>query len=506
MKILDCTLRDGGYYTDWDFPRALVSDYCKAMCSVPVDYIEVGYRGYYTDKYYGEYYYLPEKTLEFLKSSLEGKKIGVMLNAKEWGPNNLIELKKNLVSIRQYVDFVRIATNPRALEPAFEAAKVAKVLGFEVYSNLMYSHVFLEDSNIIDQLSVASELVNGFFLVDSYGCIFPEQTEYLVRLMIKKLPDKKLGFHGHNNLELAFANAIAATRSGCEVVDSTITGMGRGSGNLSTELCLAYKTQSEGTDYDLSSLTTVYETFKDLKDKMGWGTNFAYILSGISKSPQQKVSDLLQTKRYSTNMIGKILTEKTDVIPKSETDIPQREEALVLGGGNSIFSCKHALIEYIERNPNLTIIYASTNSLRIFGTSKNESYLCLAGDSINDLDNHEPEVISSIKYIIPIDIPVDVLEPKKTAGITRIKTSDVFPDYLDSPLTVALSFCKKANIKRVYLSGFDGYKESDIGGTKLFNENQRIMYQAQEILDIRMVSKTSYDIINRNSIFNLLTK
>ena len=80
MKILDCTLRDGGYYTNWDFNKSLVEQYLKAMEILPVDYVELGYRSKPMIEYFGEYFYLPEYVLQFCKQCCPTTKLAIMLN------------------------------------------------------------------------------------------------------------------------------------------------------------------------------------------------------------------------------------------------------------------------------------------------------------------------------------------------------------------------------------------------------------------------------------------
>ena len=93
MKILDCTLRDGGYYTNWDFDSKLVNDYLKLIKFLPIDIVEVGYRGNKKESYLGEFYYLTKNNLKNIKSKIgKDKKLSVMVDTKDW--KSPIELKK----------------------------------------------------------------------------------------------------------------------------------------------------------------------------------------------------------------------------------------------------------------------------------------------------------------------------------------------------------------------------------------------------------------------------
>src|SRR4051812_15213896 len=109
MKILDCTLRDGGYYTYWDFDQQLVDDYFASLNHLPVDYIEIGYRSLPMKEYLGEYFYCPLYVVEKIKS-ISNKKLVIILNEKDVTPDQLPAL---LEPIRGLVSMVRMAIDPK---------------------------------------------------------------------------------------------------------------------------------------------------------------------------------------------------------------------------------------------------------------------------------------------------------------------------------------------------------------------------------------------------------
>ena len=125
FKILDCTLRDGGYYTNWDFDSALVKNYLTSMNSLPIDYIEIGYRNPHLSGYFGEYYFLPAHTLQRIRS-ITNKKIAIILNEKDIREPILNELLLPCVGI---VDLVRIAVDPVNFVRALSLAKKIKAIG-----------------------------------------------------------------------------------------------------------------------------------------------------------------------------------------------------------------------------------------------------------------------------------------------------------------------------------------------------------------------------------------
>src|SRR5690606_20966205 len=133
-KILDCTLRDGGYYTNWDFDSHLVHQYLESMDTLPVDYIEVGYRSKSLQGYYRKYFYSPIYELENIRLKSK-KKLAIILNEKD---TEVPALNQLLDPIQGIIDMVRIAIDPAFLDRAIQLAKVIKSKGFEVGFNVMY--------------------------------------------------------------------------------------------------------------------------------------------------------------------------------------------------------------------------------------------------------------------------------------------------------------------------------------------------------------------------------
>ena len=152
MNILDCTIRDGGYYTNWDFDRKLVLDYCKLVKSLPIDIIEIGYRGNKNkESYFGEYYFLTINNLKKIKSAIgKTKKIAIMIDLKDW--KNISDLKKNLSECRKIVEIVRFAVDPKKIDKAKNFLKVTKELGFKVAINLMYSHLLIGKDKYLEKV------------------------------------------------------------------------------------------------------------------------------------------------------------------------------------------------------------------------------------------------------------------------------------------------------------------------------------------------------------------
>lgn len=281
--LLDCTLRDGGYYTKWDFDPDFVSQYIEGMCAAKVKYIEIGYRSPPQEAYFGEYFFLTTPTLSRISKLLEAGRVkyshvpqvAIMLDAKRCTPKLVPSLLKGCSDI---VKIVRMAVAPNDLDHAVELAKVIKREGYDVAVNLMYISRHISDMNLLDLVEKNRDFVDILNLVDSYGSSSPKQIGDCMKMWRERFPRGSgiiLGYHGHNNLSLAFANALTAIENGAEIIDATVTGMGRGAGNLQTEIALVHR---EFRDWSVMGI--VVEELERMQASFGWGVKLPYILSG----------------------------------------------------------------------------------------------------------------------------------------------------------------------------------------------------------------------------------
>ena len=171
MKILDCTLRDGGYYTNWDFNKDIVILYIEAINKLPIDYIEIGYRSNPMSDYYGEFFYCPVNVIEHIRGKCQ-KKIAIMLNEKDVTKADALELLNPIIGL---IDMVRLAVDPKNFTRALQLANLIKGMGFEIGFNVMYMSTWEEQKDFLNQLKDVDGIINYFNMVDSFGGIFPQE-------------------------------------------------------------------------------------------------------------------------------------------------------------------------------------------------------------------------------------------------------------------------------------------------------------------------------------------
>lgn len=495
MKILDCTLRDGGYYTSWDFNKKLANNYLKYMEYMPIEYIEIGYKSDEKNEYMGEYFYLPTSTLKNIKQN-STKKISIMINAKDCHNINIEHMLKNIKNI---ADIIRIATDPNKIEFSLKLAKQIKKLGFKVALNIMYISKIDNSHHFFSNLKNIEKTIDILNLVDSYGSIYPNELEKLI-LKIKKKITTPLGFHGHDNLQLAFINSLTAIQNGVTYIDSTILGMGRGAGNLKTELILVYLKSSKQSKINLNILGNLIELFLPLQKEYNWGTNLAYMVSGAFSLPQKDVMDALKINRYSlSHIVNQLGNPKSASLPIFK-NTKQYKNCLIIGGGQSVKKHLKHILEYIDLNGNTIIIHSTIKYIDLFKSIRNTQYQIVAGNEL--LDTEKTLYIN--KYILgpsPRKTNIDISPNSKK--IYELEKIDFIKKHHDSPLCISLQTAKNMHIKNPYLVGFDGYIElKNKKELYLMNETQEIINNFLQYGSITSLTESKYSNIKQESIYS----
>jgi 4-hydroxy 2-oxovalerate aldolase len=508
MKILDCTLRDGGYYTNWDFDQNLVKDYLSSMNSLPVDYLEVGYRSKPMPGYLGKYFYCPISVLEDLKAK-SNKKLVIILNEKDVRAEDAEEL---LNPIKGLVTMVRMAVDPKNFKRALGLGKKVKSLGFEVAFNVMYMSTWKEEKGFIELLTRVDEIADYFYMVDSFGGVYPGDVKDTI-ILVRSKTKVKLGFHGHNNLEMALANTLVAIEEGVDIVDSTITGMGRGAGNLKTELLLTALQAKSKLDFDYNELSKVVDAFYELQEHHQWGTNLPYMVSGANSLPQKQVMEWVGKRYYSFNSIIRALNNQSEgkedniVLPKLSINTYDYQRALIVGGGTSPIEHSAAIEQFLIQNPDVLVIHASSKNALSFTKVPNEQIFCLVGNEGYRMEKvFGGRKLKGDCVLPPFPRTMGTYIPKALAKnayeLEKVNFTDAFQD---SHTAIALQTSLELGIEEIYLIGYDGYEGViQKNEQELYMENEYMFSRFKEIAKVISLTKTNYTEIIKGSIYSNL--
>jgi len=492
FNILDCTLRDGGYYTNWDFSSEILASYIEAMNQLPIDYLELGYRNNPEKEYLGKMGYCPVSVLKEIRK-ISTKKLAVMLNEKSTKPEDLDMLIKPIIGL---VDMIRIAIDPKNIDRAIVLAKAVKGHGFEVGFNVMYMSTWLSNQEFLDKLNQVNEVADLICMVDSFGGITPNEVKKIISILRTKTTCP-IGFHGHDNLQLGLINTLTAIECGVDYVDGTILGMGRGAGNLKMELLLTYLNK-EGLDVDFNVLGDVITTFTPLYEKYRWGTQLPYMISGANSIPQKEVMALVTNRVYSFDSIVRGLQNRKDNV-KDNAKYPLLHEekydnVIIIGGGNSPVEHLEGIKSFIRTKSSVALVFATARHAGKFLDVEVPQYYCLLGREAKRLKANARAEQFSAKCVLPpyprklgTDVP-DFAE-QSTFELPGI---DFTGEFLDSCTTLAIQTALNISKGEIFVVGYDGYPGSVLSEKEvaLSNENMVLLNDFEKYTGRKMKSLT----------------
>lgn len=275
IKILDCTIRDGGLINNWDFSTEFVQKLYQSLSEAGVEYMEVGYknsRNLVQSEGVGPWRFLDEEFLRNVFPEKTNTKLSALVDIGR------VEDKDLLPCSESQLDLLRVACYLKDIDKAIELVEKFNKLGYETSVNIMaVSNAMEHDlTDALDKLNASS--VDTAYIVDSYGTLFNRDFEHLINLFKKHLPNKQLGIHAHNNLQMAFSNTLFASQNGVNFLDSSVYGMGRAAGNCPTELLVG---QLKNPKYEIRPILRVLEElFIPLREKIEWGYIIPYAITG----------------------------------------------------------------------------------------------------------------------------------------------------------------------------------------------------------------------------------
>jgi 4-hydroxy 2-oxovalerate aldolase len=280
IKVLDCTIRDGGLMNDHKFDDQVVKAVYTACVEAGVDYMELGYkasRKIIVPGEHGAWKYCTEEDMRrIVGDNPTPLKLTVMADAERTDYHEDI-LPKN----QSVIDMVRVATYISQIPTALEMVKDAHDKGYETTVNLMAVSTVPEYELNEGLEMLARSETKAVYVVDSFGTLYSEQVEHLVRKYLHycKAAGKEVGMHAHNNLQLGFANTIEAIVLGANMLDATMAGLGRGAGNCPMELLIGFL---HNPKYNLLPiLRCVQDTVEPMRSKLMWGFDLPYMLTGF---------------------------------------------------------------------------------------------------------------------------------------------------------------------------------------------------------------------------------
>lgn len=532
MKILDCTLRDGGYYNNWDFEPAIVDAYLVAVADAGIDYVELGLRNFPKACFLGAYAYTTEQFLNLIELPA-GPSYGVMVDAKTILGSNLgiDEAIETLFvpAVESKIDLVRVAAHFKEVEESGLIVKKLKSMGYAVGFNLMQA-AGKPDEVITKKARIACEwgVLDVLYFADSLGNMDSTEVERIVAALRSEWHGS-LGIHTHNNMGKGLDNTFSAYALGVTWLDSTVTGMGRGAGNTPTENLLAILDKQE-TKYNPKPIyDLVVRYFEDMQKKYGWGSRLLYFLGAQNGVHPTYIQNILADSHYGTNEIVGAISYLSKLKGTESYNGDVLEAALninsqanpVTGSAklSDLFKGREVLI--VNNGPSLQ---RYLNGIK--GYIKNRKPIVLAVNMIEQLNedvidyycvSHNTKFLSeSSKYINiskPIIFPKHRFNneelshfPKNNIEYGFALEADLFQvdgTYCIAPfdLTIAyaIAIAIVGNGKKISLVGVDGYEATDSRQLEMLKLIEVISTSKYQV-DLHALTPTCYP-LNKGSIY-----
>lgn len=514
ISILDCTLRDGGYINNWAFKNEQTSNILASLDSAKVDIVECGYLNDKEEHSVDSTLFSDTQAIDQHLKALSGDAAYVvMINYGDYDITNLPE------KYQTQLDGIRLAFHKKNLMEVVDAAKLITEKGYKLFFQPMLTDLYDEDE--LDTLLQICNDINPYaaYIVDSFGSMQKDQLLKLLQKYSDQLNKEiVIGFHAHNNLQLAFANSIAfieAREKRSMIVDSSIYGMGRGAGNLNTELIANYLNE-KGAAYKITPLLEVIDTHLDaIYRDTYWGYSAAYYLSATMKIHPNYARYLINKKSLTVASIEKILgmidadkinsfdTEYIERLFESynanllRTDITttielEKDEILIVASGSSVQGHTREIQSYIKKaNPAIIAV----NHIDEFIHS---DYLFFSNEK------RYTEFFSHLKPEMNVLVTSNITADTKTAKCIDFDTLYSYKNISSSNVAILLLNLLALNgIKKVSIAGLDGFNLNNVNNYS-YSESGRILDKKYLIKENEMI-QNALDVLQKELDINFIT-
>lgn len=473
IKVLDVTLRDGGCVNNFDFGQVYMEKILAAQEKSGVEVIEMGYIDENNGSEQGRTQYVNEQviTRHFLKHKKSGVTYVAMMDYGKFDVNKL--QPRNEKSI----DGIRVAFHKKNMYDVIPVAKHIMSKGYQVYIQPMITlrYTDAELLTLIDLVNKELPDASGFYIVDSFGEMRPNDMTRALNLVDHNLIHSMLlGFHSHNNLQMSYSNACAMLQFPTNrnlMLDSSIMGMGKGAGNLNTELLLEHLNLFYGKHYDIIPLLEVMDkVINQLHSEFYWGYAPEYYLSSAYHCTPSYAGHFYNKHMLPIDQVGEMLSmivedkkisfdknyaeeiyrtyneskqvDDSAVVEELKTAL-KGKRVLLIAPGKSINSKRNEIEELSAQSDVFTIGLNLTSDFKV------DYLLATRHDIYESAVNSQTPLITTSSVSKGTRGNVKILNYKNWIEVTD-RTHD-------SSSVIALNFLKACGVKEIYLAGLDGF-------------------------------------------------
>lgn len=469
IQVLDCTLRDGGYCNDCHFGFENEKKIVSGLMEANIDIIECGFF-MNTVKYDRDHtrFTSLDQVAQIIPEKRDGKIFVMLADHGKFVPEDLP------VCDGTSVDGLRVAFHKKDRIGGLEDCRIVKEKGYKVFIQAMVS-VSYTDEEFLDLIRRVNEVEPyAFYIVDSFGMMKQKDLTRLFYMVEHNLKDTiKIGFHSHNNMQLAYSNAQSLVHIQTDrdlIIDSSVYGMGRGAGNLNTELFVEYLNENADGQYVLKPLLTIIdEILNDFYQRNHWGYSLPNYLSAahnahpnyagylddkktLTVEDMNEIFDMMdedKRRSYDKDYIEEVYLRYMATGRVQEAHMAElkdklaEKKVLLIAPGKSSVDGMERIVEFAGKDDVISI------SVNFDYTSVETDFIFLS----NLRRFRELGVDKRSKCIVTSNIPADnvYLQTKYRDLLTDIEAVK------DNAGLMAIKFLMDYGVKEIYLAGFDGY-------------------------------------------------
>lgn len=524
IKLLDCTLRDGGYVNDWEFGHNNLISIYERLVNAGVDIVEVGFlddrRPFDNNRSI-----MPDTESAGKIWKDVRKKAPMTVGMIDYGTCKIENLQPCEDS---FLDGIRVIFKKHIMHEAMAYCAEVKKLGYKVFAQLV-SITSYNDEELLELIDLVNDVKPyAVSMVDTYGLLHPEDMLHYYELLDKNVvPEVQIGFHAHNNFQLAYANAIAFLNKDTNrdiVVDATLYGMGKSAGNAPDELVAMYLNNKFSKNYNIDiMLEAIEESVMDIYNKTPWNYKLFFYLSAANRCHPNYVSFYQKKENLSISKLNDILGEiepedkkllyDAEVAEKLYADFSSKviddelnygnlkkkfsgQNILLLGPGKNIQLQNEKVQKYISEKKPLVIsvnyIPGAFNVDLVFTTNRYR-YQQMT-DSLKEIKNKDVEIIATSN--------VEAINRKFDYVVDRAPLLEKDEKIMDNSFLMLLKLLKKSDVKEVACAGFDGYSENE---DNYFNPSMEYVFIKSEATYINRHMKNMLNMLNNDMKVEFIT-
>ena len=473
LMLLDCTLRDGGYINEWHFGRNVILSVCAKLSAAKIDIIEVGFL---TELPHTENnsLYASCAELDSITVGCQGSnQIAAMIaiGEMELDPEVLVP------AMQSTLDIVRITfhNNNVEVEKAFRFARHLMDKGYQVCMQPVGTTSYT-DKELLDLIAEVNTLAPyAFYLVDTLGILQHKELQHFIDLIDHNLaPGIKLGFHSHNNLQMSYSNAqyISEYQTMREfILDCSVYGMGRGAGNLCTELIAQYENRAGRGQYELMPLYEILDNYiYPIFIHFSWGYNSYYYISAVHQCHPNYAAFLMNKQTLTMNEVDLILKN----IPQESRAVFRKRliEELYYNFQNHVIDDSSGRLILIDRIKDRDVLLLASGKSLNFYRRKIQQYIEERRPIVISINSLYPDFlsdyvfVSNLKRLHMLDMDTLPVPMILTSNLPSVAHSCVYVDYAslcgtgeepDNSGMMLLRLMKRLGMERVHIAGYDGF-------------------------------------------------